>query len=339
MHVLRRRGLRSLSLMVPIVLLLLSALVLTACSLTGAAPTATPTSAPKPAATATPVPAAPAPVAKAASAEKIAAVRATWEQGPHNNTYDLYKGPNTYCAVCHSPQNWDPKATVNTPPNCFSCKFPTDKEVRISPKAPLIAEADWKKIDCAVCHPDGAGPKIAIWNNGTKAYDAVATVNELCEKCHVDSLAGTKHGIRLGGGAHSNQVGTTTKRPSECTDCHTLHSMQADCKTCHAKSFAADTKTPGHDAAHAKVTCTACHDASGAKAAPVAAQDNMWLTQFTSVSAASGRVSTSAEYSHYFAKGVDCTRCHYNDNPWKLRSLVPTPTPKPATTPAPSPTK
>lgn len=333
MHASRRRGLRSLSLMVPIVLLLLSAMVLTACSLTGAAPTPTAPPAPKAA------PAAPTSAAPAVSAEKVAAARASWEQGPHNNKYDLFKGPNTYCAVCHSPLNWDPAATVNVPPNCFSCKFPFDKEVRISPKAPLIQEADWKKIDCKVCHPSGAGPEIAAWNNGTKSYDKVKTVNELCGKCHTDSLAGTKHAIALGGGAHSNQMGTTTKRPSECTDCHKLHTMKADCKTCHAKSFAADTKTPGHDAAHAKVTCTACHDASGAKAAPAAAKDNVWLSQTTSVDPSSGRVSQKSFFSHYFAKTVDCTKCHYNDNPWKLRSLVPTPTPKPATTPAATPTK
>jgi hypothetical protein len=345
---------------VSVILLLLLAIAVSACSL-GAGPTATPvikevvkevpkevTKIVQVVVTATPAAAAAAPTAvgaKAPSAELIASVSKAWESGPHNNKYDLYKGPNTYCAVCHSPQNWDPKATVNVAPNCFSCKFPTDKEVRISPKAPLIEEKDWKKVNCSVCHPTGTGPKIAAWNNGTKSYDAVASSSALCAKCHVDSLAGTGHQITMGGGAHSNQMGTTTRRPWECTECHDEHSMKADCKTCHAKSFAADTKTAGHDAAHAKVTCTACHDASGAKAAPVEAKGGLWYTQFTSVSAASGRVSTTAGYSHDFAKAVACTRCHYKDNPWKLRNLEPTPTPvrtgtpAPAVTPAPSPTK
>jgi Cytochrome c7 and related cytochrome c len=338
----RHRGRARLSLVVPVVaLLLLLAVVLSACSF-GAAPT--PTATPKPPATATPLPAATAaPTAKVISADRISAIRTAWQSGAHNNAYDLYKGPNTYCAVCHSPLNWDPKATVNVPPNCFSCKFPTDKEVRISPKAPLIAEADWKKIDCAVCHRVSANnvvdPAIAAWNNGTKSYDVVASSTALCEKCHVDSLAGTSHQITMGGGAHSNQMGTTTRRPWDCTECHDAHSLKADCKACHAKSFAADTKTPGHDAAHAKVTCTACHDSSGAKAAPVDAKGGLWYSQFTSVSASSGRVSIVSGYSHEIARAADCTRCHYNDNPWKLRSLVPTPTPKPATAPAATPTK
>jgi hypothetical protein len=322
-----------------VVVLLLLLVVLSACSLSSA-PTPTATPVPKPATTATSVAPA-APTAKVVSAERVAAIRTAWESGRHNNKYDLYKGPNTYCAVCHSPLNWDPKATVNVPPNCFSCKFPTDKEVRISPKAPLIAEGDWKKLDCAVCHRVSASnvvdPAIAIWNNGTKAYEAVKTPSELCGKCHVDSIGGSRHMIRLGGGAHSNQIGSAKKRPAECTDCHDPHSMKADCKACHAASFAADTKTQGHDAAHAKVTCTACHDASGMKAAPVEAQGGRWLSVGISVTA--GRESATPAYSHYFARAVDCTRCHYNDNPWKLRSLVPTPTPKPAASPVPSPTK
>jgi hypothetical protein len=54
-----------------------------------------------------------------------------WEAGPHANTYDLEKGPNTYCAKCHSPTNWDPAAVVDPPPNCVSCKFPFESEPRI----------------------------------------------------------------------------------------------------------------------------------------------------------------------------------------------------------------
>ncbi len=31
---------------------------------------------------------------------------------------DLYHGPNTWCARCHSPQNWDPAAVPGKAPNC-----------------------------------------------------------------------------------------------------------------------------------------------------------------------------------------------------------------------------
>ena len=49
---------------------------------------------------------------------------AAWEESPHGNTYDLGKGPNTYCSRCHSPQNWDPASRPGPPPNCITCKFP-----------------------------------------------------------------------------------------------------------------------------------------------------------------------------------------------------------------------
>ena len=143
--------------------LLLGALFVNACAAPAtptALPAATPTKAPAAAPTTAPIPTAvvvaptaapPKPTQPPVSVKPIAdttAIQKAWESGPHNNAYDLYKGPNTYCSSCHSPANWDPKATVGKPPNCWSCKFPTDKEVRISPKAPLIKEADWKKIGC-----------------------------------------------------------------------------------------------------------------------------------------------------------------------------------------------
>jgi len=40
-------------------------------------------------------------------------ILAAWTGSPHGNTYDLGKGPNTYCSRCHSPQNWDPASTTS----------------------------------------------------------------------------------------------------------------------------------------------------------------------------------------------------------------------------------
>ncbi len=75
-----------------------------------------------------------------------------WEEGPHADTYDLGKGPNTYCSRCHSPQNWDPAATVDRPPNCVTCKFPTDAELRIASTMDFVEEEDWVGITCESCH-------------------------------------------------------------------------------------------------------------------------------------------------------------------------------------------
>lgn len=306
--------------------LLALALTLTACGAASTpAPTATlapPPTQPPPAPTLappTPVPPTPTP------AYDLGAIQAAWEAGPHNNKYDLGKGPNTYCSMCHSPQNWDPKATVGTAPNCVSCKFPFDKEVRNAPENPLIPEDQWKPIGCTVCHPSGKGPEYAIWNNGTGKYDSVLTTTALCEKCHVDSLGGTRHKIQLGGGAHSNQIGTTVARPEFCTDCHDPHSGEASCTTCHDVRKA-DTTIVGHMAMHAKVECVACHDASGLEVSPVE-PDNLWTTGTTA--SARGATTFTPKFSHDFQKAVDCARCHFTGNKWGLWEPTPTPAPQP----------
>ena len=75
-----------------------------------------------------------------------------WEESAHGNTYDLGKGPNTYCSRCHSPSNWDPESTTGPPPNCVNCKFPTDEEVRDAPTMAFVEEEDWANITCENCH-------------------------------------------------------------------------------------------------------------------------------------------------------------------------------------------
>ena len=310
-----------LSTLLAIVGLLLMVVLVSACQ-----PAKPATPAPTPTATVKPLP-----------TPDRAAIQAAWQGSAHNNKYDLGKGPNTYCSRCHSPQNWDPAATVGKAPNCFSCKFATDKEVRIAKENPLIPETNWKPVGCDVCHKVDGGvvsSQIAIWNNGMGKYDAVATTTQLCEKCHTDSLGGTRHKVHLGGGAHSNQIGQTTKRPELCTDCHDPHSLKADCATCHAKALKPDKPISGHDAAHANVKCVACHDASGMKVRPVEGK-NYWTTGNVSVRATTETFTPLT--SHDFKKAVDCVRCHYDNNPWKLKSLAPQPTPSPTPKPTSTP--
>ncbi len=281
----------------------------------------------------------------------LAAIQAAWKGGPHNNQYDLYRGPNTYCAVCHSPRNWDPAAKVGTAPNCFSCKFPYDTAVRKNPNDRFLTAAEWKPIGCDICHPDGKGPKIAIWNNGTGKYDPVLTTTQLCEKCHTDSLGATRHQVRLGGGAHSNQIGTTKHRPDQCTDCHNPHSGAASCTNCHTSL----SKIAGHDAAHANVRCVACHDRSkmdiGFEQVPdrersAAVQQSKIFGTIRSVSTADRKTIWIRSTSHDFNKSVGnaCTVCHAPGNKWGIYAFTPTPTrppttPTPAATPAATPTR
>jgi hypothetical protein len=209
-----------------------------------------------------------------------------------------------------------------TLPSCVSCKFPADKEVRISTTAPLIAAADWKVISCTVCHKVEAGgtdPRPVIWNNANKSYDSVSDNTALCEKCHTDSVNGTRHKVKLGGGAHSNQIGMTSKRPEQCTDCHNPHSLKADCNSCHGAAL--KTKTiKGHDPAHSNVTCVACHDASEMKVGRV--EGTKIFTTGTVTGSGTTEVFTRLT-SHDFKKAADCKRCHYDKNPWGLSVIAP----------------
>ena len=167
---------------------------------------------------------------------------AEWESGPHSADYDLGKGPNTMCSRCHSPQNWIPGSKVGPPPNCVTCKFPFDPELRIAPSfaeggMDLVTEDEWVGIPCATCHEvdsDGVASAELAWLTPIElTYEKINTPTELCTKCHT-SPAGTKtgsqglsadHYITLGGSAHMNYAGEWPQadRPKYCTDCHNAH--------------------------------------------------------------------------------------------------------------------
>jgi hypothetical protein len=260
-------------------------------------------------------------------------IEAAWKSSSHSNDYGEGRGPNTYCARCHSPRNWDIASKPGPVPNCMACKFPFDKEVRKPPPNTntFIEQKDWKNIGCDVCHKvenNVVDPKPVVWNQATGKYDAVATNTELCEKCHTDSLGGSKHKVEVGGPAHTSQIGLTVKRPNECTDCHDPHSQQASCTNCHTLI----SQRPGHDAAHTKVACDACHDASGLRLGPTA-DNTKWAAFKLTISPAGGPPTLTQVTSHVLQKTVDCMRCHYEDNPNKLRSLVTPTATRPATTP------
>ncbi len=243
------------------------------------------------------------------------AIRAAWRSSPHGNTYDLGKGPNTYCARCHSPRNWDPAARIDPAPNCVSCKFAFDPAPRRAAGNPLVPANEWKDIGCEICHPmeNGIASKQVAWlNTATGKYEAVATVNDLCDKCHADTEV-LRHKRDLGSSAH---VGWS------CVACHDAHTTKASCTSsaCHGPLFATKaTPIAGHDAAHQSVQCVACHDASGLEIGS-AAGTSQWTTLRTTELL--GR-STAAPYqSHNVQRKVDCARCHFPGNPWKLTESV-----------------
>jgi len=269
-----------------------------------------------------------------------------WETGPHAFNYDLGKGPNTYCSRCHSPQNWDPASKPDVPPNCITCKFSTDEELRVATTMDFVEEADWFGIACANCHVvdenDIAG-EVAWLNVVTGEYEEINYPNELCGKCHANTSGvsvsggrGVTHAVVLGGSAHLNWAGEWPQddRPQYCSDCHDPHStVPKQCVDCHEDIPSSDTHMQGLNAIMLdKVTCMACHDADRMEVGPHPdeAEGGVFVTLVSSV----GRAGPTTEYvkSHSIQWEVSCDRCHFDGNAWELIVLtasgeIPEPTP------------
>ena len=180
-----------------------------------------------------------------------------WQRSSHADTYDLEKGPNTYCAKCHSPQNWDPGATIGDPPNCVSCKFPHEPEPRIAEANPLVLEEEWKSIGCEVCHLNNEGIIDAqiVWHDPVANNHSIfQDPTELCEMCHLDNET-LRHKREMGSAAH---VGFT------CISCHDAHSTAANCGAdgCHVDVVESrDLPSDEHIGIQSKVECLVCHEA------------------------------------------------------------------------------
>lgn len=236
--------------------------------------------------------------------EEYSQIRNAWATGPHANTYGLEKGPNTYCARCHAPQNWDSGAVIDSPPNCVTCKFPFEETLRIAQGNTFISEDEWQNIGCEICHSvttDGEISGIAWLDTRTGYYVTLETSTELCEQCHRDTET-----LR-----HQRQIGDHVHQDFTCIDCHDPHTGLASCTApgCHA-----DVSTL-HDVAHPTVTCVVCHDAAG-YSVDFDHENQLWVVLRTTE--VLGRPSTSPYKSHSLQKTVDCARCHYSDNPWGL---------------------
>jgi len=256
-----------------------------------------------------------------------------WQEGVHGSTYGLGKGPNDFCSRCHSPLNWNPEASVSPAPNCVTCKFATDAELRNAPTMSFVEEADWKGITCQNCHQvdeNGVASEEYAWLNPlTSTYESMNTPNELCGKCHATTAGvkftggrGVTHEIVLSGSAHLNYAGAypQTARPTYCTDCHDPHSgTPKACIDCHT-----DATTAKHIGLNAgmleRVSCMACHDASGLDVGPHpdATMGGMFVTLVSTPSRSGGPPTTAYTVSHSIQWDVACDRCHFEDNSWEL---------------------
>ncbi len=322
--------------------LLLGAILIVGCTAQPAPtepPTAVPTEPPPPTQAPTAVPT-PLPEPKKPGVDigspEYETIMATYKETKMGHTYDIGKGPNTYCSRCHSPQNWDPASTTDRPPNCVTCKFATDEEMRVATTMDFVPEEDWVGIACETCHEVDGDRVLAEngWLNPlTMEHEAVATTNALCAKCHADTQGvsasggrGVTHGIVLGGSAHLNWGGALPQeqRPDTCSVCHNPHTMEVkDCVSCHEDVLTMETHMKGTVEDHSNLDCQACHDASGSQVGPFPADSEtpQWTTILTSVGRG-GNTTTVKVTSHSSTWLVDCSRCHFEANPWELSVLT-----------------
>lgn len=240
-------------------------------------------------------------------------IRQAWQKSPHANTFDQGKGPNTYCARCHSPRNWDPAAKIDPQPNCVSCKFSFDPAMRIAKSNPPVAKADWQNIGCEVCHKTENGvtlAQIAWLNTANGQYEAVKDATALCEKCHTNTET-----LR-----HKRDVSQSAHAGYGCTKCHDAHSTTASCsaQACHPNMMNPGKPILGHDKTHETVSCIACHDAAGMTVG-IEKGKSTWITFRTTE--LMGRSTTAVYKSHNIQRAVHCNKCHAPNNPWGLKSV------------------
>jgi hypothetical protein len=197
-------------------------------------------------------------------------------------------------------------------------------------------------IGCESCHETKGGSiqaAIAWWNKADGTHEPVTDSTALCSKCHADTEI-KRQVIDLTNSVHSS---------FKCLDCHNPHSTAASCTNsgCHAgirKPSDMPPATPGsghpsnsafcgganchpaateaalsnptiHGARHAMVACIACHDSSASQVGPSGAT-GLWLPLRTVE--INGTPTTQPYKPHSIQAKVDCTRCHFEANPWKL---------------------
>lgn len=203
------------------------------------------------------------------------------------------------------------------------------------------------QLSCETCHSVNGGlvEKELSWlNETTQQEESISSSTELCSKCHPDQNK-------------PQRVGSSTElahADAECITCHNPHSTQASCtqsschldirniitadvdvpefhptsdqtnsnmcggSSCHGRAKQALASPIYHQPVHRQVPCYVCHDRSGL----VTGSDGngSWYTNRSitpEVNSHRGEV-----VSHQIGRDVDCTKCHYADNPWELLDQV-----------------
>jgi hypothetical protein len=235
-----------------------------------------------------------------ATADELRQAYEEWQDSGHADTYHGGLGANTTCAKCKSPMNWDPGSPLQeAAQDCGSCKRIPGAPRPDLPGGVPVPEEEWRNIGCEICHQpigDSFSREVFFWNQETGSYDQVASVAELCAKCHHG-----QHGFEV---VEEQQV-SPAHNNWECTECHGPHGASSACVDCH-DPFASDGAFE-HER-HPSVNCTACHDQG---------RLSIWLD----LDPTSDHYGTyiprrfahdlTSWPSHNIGLEVDCLRCHH----------------------------
>jgi hypothetical protein len=192
-------------------------------------------------------------------------------------------------------------------------------------------------VNCDACHQlqNGIATENIFWRNQeTGGYESVGDTADLCQKCHTNYDAGQ--------GAHAELT---------CLDCHDQHGITASCFTCHKQIKQAIIEVPAtpvdghpsgtdafcegsgchsvvtqvaqmppsnHGSVHTNVACTACHDGGGLTVGPLQ-NGSVWVPWLETE--VNGEKSLMPHQSHNLRFEVDCSRCHFENNPWGLSPM------------------
>lgn len=279
---------------------------------------------------------------------KLQELRAIWRRGSHSKISFESEYAQPYCAKCHSPQDWDPKANPGETPGCAEAIVKPQHGATGGGDAQLNSTATWHAVECKTCHLIGRDGDplrgIIWWNQETGKAETISESIDLCTKCHTKT-SDVDNSVDLG----NDEFHTTLS----CVACHDPHSTTASCTNtgCHPNveehlTIITDLAIePNHETAppggcsggtschmqstqvaeqgllphigvyHTYLTCAACHDGAGMEVGPVDGSF-MWTT-FQTVEW-NGLTAKRPKYSHVITTEVDCARCHFEGNPWEL---------------------
>ncbi len=279
-------------------------------------------------------------------------MQAIWQRGSHSKVSFTAEFAQPFCAKCHSPQDWDPDNNPSEIAGCAEAIVNFQDGLKGVGDTQLSNSLNWNGVECKTCHlfDENGDPikEIIFWNRETGNAERVSNNTDLCTKCHTKTND-VDNSVNLGENEFHSSL--------SCTACHDPHRTTASCTDsgCHAdvskdleiiKYLAVDsdheTESPHSCGAgsqchalatqvveenqlphigvqHAFLTCAACHDGAEMEVGPVN-ENSVWTT-FQTVEW-NGLTVKRPKFSHVITTKVDCTRCHFEENPWELDADV-----------------